>query len=93
MTADITIDIEAARGDFQLRAAFRAPGSGVTALFGPSGCGKTSLLMAVAGLLRPQRGRIAIGDTALFDAAAGWISHRSGGGSAWCSRMPGCSRT
>ncbi len=71
MTADITIDIEAARGDFQLRAAFRAPGSGVTALFGPSGCGKTSLLMAVAGLLRPQRGRIAIGDTALFDAAAG----------------------
>lgn len=71
MTADISIDIEVARGDFQLRAAFPAPGSGVTALFGPSGCGKTSLLLAVAGLVRPQRGRIAIGATALFDAAAG----------------------
>lgn len=37
------------------------------ALFGPSGSGKTSLLEAVAGLRRPERGRIAIGTHVLFD--------------------------
>lgn len=71
MTMNIAIDIEAVRGDFQLRAAFVAPGNGVTALFGPSGCGKTSLLLAVAGLLRPRRGSIIIGETPLFDSATG----------------------
>jgi molybdate transport system ATP-binding protein len=39
------------------------------ALFGPSGSGKTSLLEAVAGLRRPQSGRIAIGTHDLFDEA------------------------
>ncbi|WP_271079546.1 ATP-binding cassette domain-containing protein [Aurantiacibacter sp. MUD61] len=40
-----------------------------TALVGPSGAGKTSVLNALAGLLRPQSGRIAIGGRVLFDAA------------------------
>ena len=30
-------------------------------LLGPSGCGKTTLLRAVAGLVRPDRGRLVIG--------------------------------
>ena len=51
-------------------AAFTVP-AGVTILFGPSGAGKSSLLLAVAGLLRPDGGRIALGDAAWFDAAAG----------------------
>ncbi len=37
-------------------------------LLGPSGCGKTSILRAVAGLERPLRGRVRIGDTTVFDA-------------------------
>lgn len=41
------------------------------ALFGPSGSGKTSCLLAIAGLRRPDRGRIAIAGRVLFDAAAG----------------------
>lgn len=45
--------------------------SGVTALFGPSGAGKTSLLNMVAGLLRPDRGRIAVAGEVLFDSALG----------------------
>jgi molybdate transport system ATP-binding protein len=57
------------RGGFSLDVAFAAPESGVTALFGPSGCGKTSVLAAVAGLLRPQEGRIAIGGDVVLDTA------------------------
>jgi molybdate transport system ATP-binding protein len=41
------------------------------ALVGPSGAGKTTVLRAVAGLRRPDRGRIALGERAWFDGAAG----------------------
>ncbi len=40
-------------------------------LFGPSGVGKTLTLQAIAGLLRPQRGHIRLGERVLFDAARG----------------------
>ena len=43
----------------------------IAALFAPSGAGKTTLLNLVAGLLRPDAGRIAIAGACLFDAAAG----------------------
>lgn len=46
-------------------------GSGLTALFGPSGAGKTSILNMVAGLLKPDRGRIAVAGETLFDATQG----------------------
>ncbi|THH37267.1 molybdenum ABC transporter ATP-binding protein [Aliishimia ponticola] len=42
-------------------------GPGVTALFGPSGAGKTSIINAVAGLFRPDHGRMTLGDRVLFD--------------------------
>ena len=47
-----------ALGAFALDVDFRAPPSGVTALFGPSGSGKTSVLRAIAGLLRAADARI-----------------------------------
>jgi molybdate transport system ATP-binding protein len=46
-------------------------GEGLTVLFGPSGIGKTSVLNMVAGLLRPDAGRIAVAGRILFDSAAG----------------------
>jgi len=46
-------------------------GAGLTALFGPSGAGKTSILNMVAGLLKPDQGRIAVGGTVLVDTARG----------------------
>ena len=41
------------------------------ALVGPSGAGKTTVLRSIAGLLRPERGRIAFGDDVWFDADRG----------------------
>ncbi|MFQ5791155.1 MAG: molybdenum ABC transporter ATP-binding protein [Acidobacteriota bacterium] len=42
-----------------------------TVLFGPSGSGKTTLLRAVAGLLNPDRGRIALDGDVFFDSERG----------------------
>ncbi|HEX5865227.1 MAG TPA: ABC transporter ATP-binding protein [Casimicrobiaceae bacterium] len=47
-----------------------SPGE-VVALLGASGSGKTTLLRSVAGLEQPSRGKITIGDSVLFDSAAG----------------------
>ena len=68
----MSFDIAIARrlGDTDIALALTA-GAGLTVLFGPSGAGKTSVLNMVAGLLRPDRGRIAVGGRQLFDAAAG----------------------
>jgi molybdate transport system ATP-binding protein len=42
----------------------------VTVLSGPSGSGKTTILSILAGLRRPDRGRIRLDSTVLFDSAA-----------------------
>jgi len=55
-------------GDFRLDVRFEAPELGVTSLFGASGTGKSSLLQAIAGLLRPERGHISIGELTFFDS-------------------------
>jgi molybdate transport system ATP-binding protein len=64
------VDITVRRGERLIRASFQAPG-GLTALFGPSGAGKTSVLDAMAGLVRPESGRVAVAGEVLFDKAAG----------------------
>ncbi|MDZ3830450.1 MAG: ATP-binding cassette domain-containing protein [Sphingopyxis sp.] len=61
----IDIDIERRFGERVIAARFTA-GPGLTALFGPSGAGKSSILNMVAGLLRPDRGHIRIGERTLF---------------------------
>jgi molybdate transport system ATP-binding protein len=43
---------------------------GATVIFGPSGAGKSTLLDCIAGLLKPQKGRIAAGDEIFFEAQA-----------------------
>lgn len=55
---------------FDLDVAFQAP-PGLTALFGRSGSGKTTIVNAVAGLLRPDQGRIVADGAVLLDTGAG----------------------
>lgn len=65
----IEIDIGKRLGTFALDVAFQA-GGGVTALFGRSGAGKSTIVKAIAGLTPPDRGRIKVGETVLFDSAS-----------------------
>jgi len=54
-------------GTFRLDVEFAVPDIGITALFGPSGAGKTSIVHALAGLTRPEQGRIVIGGETVLD--------------------------
>lgn len=62
----LSVELTHRVGDFDLDVAFDAP-AGVTALFGRSGAGKTTVINAIAGLLRPQSGRIVLDDQTVFD--------------------------
>ncbi|WP_299678630.1 molybdenum ABC transporter ATP-binding protein [uncultured Roseobacter sp.] len=55
---------------FELNVAFEAP-TGITVLFGRSGAGKSTIIDAVAGLLRPETGRIVSDGEVLFDSTTG----------------------
>ncbi|TVR22405.1 MAG: ATP-binding cassette domain-containing protein [Nitriliruptor sp.] len=61
----LEVDVRARVGEFGLRADFRLP-PGLTVLFGPSGSGKTRLLRLLAGLDRPEAGRVGL-DGEVFD--------------------------
>ncbi len=65
----LEVALRARRGDFVLDAAFEAPARGILALFGRSGSGKTTIATMLAGLLRPETGRIALDGAVLFDSA------------------------
>ena len=63
----LVVDIEKRLGDFHLRAGFDCA-DGVTGLLGPSGCGKSLTLKCIAGIERPDRGRIELDGRVLFDS-------------------------
>jgi len=66
----LAVDIRARLSkNFALEANFATP-PGITILFGRSGSGKTTLLNCIAGLVRPDAGRIALESRVLFDVAA-----------------------
>src|SRR5262249_1724240 len=65
----LTVDVEKRLGEFKINARFESA-AGVTALFGPSGSGKTTLVNMIAGLVTPDRGRITLEGSVLFDSAS-----------------------
>jgi molybdate transport system ATP-binding protein len=66
----LRLDVTKQLGEFSLEATFESEGR-VTGLFGASGSGKTSLVNMIAGLLRPDRGTIAVDGETLDDTAKG----------------------
>jgi molybdate transport system permease protein len=69
MNLDVHIEKKFPSG-FRLEVAFRASGAPL-GILGPSGAGKSLTLRAIAGLERPDRGRIVLDGRVLFDSAAG----------------------
>lgn len=67
----LVIDVKKQLGDFLLDASFEANGVLVIALFGRSGAGKTSIINMVAGLIRPDSGRIVVKGRSVFDSEKG----------------------
>lgn len=64
MSAEVAIRHR--QGAFLLDVAFTA-GKGVTALFGPSGAGKSSIVHVLAGLTRPEQGRVVLEGRVVLD--------------------------
>lgn len=64
------------------------PDGGVLAVLGPNGAGKSTLLALIAGLLKPDTGRIALGDTVLTDTDAGTFMAPHARGVAMLSQQP-----
>ena len=62
------VDIEKTLGAFHLRVSFTAE-NGLLSLLGASGCGKSMTLKCIAGIERPDRGKIVLNDVTLFDSA------------------------
>jgi molybdate transport system ATP-binding protein len=69
--ASLRLDIRLDRGSFRLDARLEVPAAGVIGILGPSGSGKTTLIGAIAGILAPREGVIAIGKEVLFDSGRG----------------------
>jgi molybdate transport system ATP-binding protein len=64
-------DVAARLGQFELDVDIRVAPGECLALAGPSGAGKTTVLRIVAGLVRPDRGRVACNDAIWLDTASG----------------------
>ena len=66
----LEVDVEQ-RYPMPVSGAFNCKRGQVLALVGPSGAGKTSMLRILAGLMRPERGRVCVGGETWFDSATG----------------------
>jgi len=66
----LQVEVEQAQ-PLPLSGAFRCDSGELLALVGPSGAGKTSMLRVLAGLMRPQHGRVQVGDEVWCDTARG----------------------
>lgn len=66
----LEVNIEKAFDGFTLRSRFIA-GNTATAILGASGCGKSMTLRCIAGIVKPDRGRIVLDGRVLFDSEKG----------------------
>ena len=71
MSGTLRAEMETPLREFQLALELEAQAGEPLALVGPSGAGKTSVLRILAGLLRPSRGRIGLGEEVWLDSERG----------------------
>ena len=64
----LEVHIEKKLNGFTLRSDFTA-GNTATAILGASGCGKSMTLRCIAGIVKPDKGRIVLDGRVLFDSA------------------------
>ncbi|MDA0951948.1 MAG: ATP-binding cassette domain-containing protein, partial [Proteobacteria bacterium] len=67
----IEIDVVRHRKKFSIEVSISVEQTGITTLFGSSGSGKSTLIELIAGLLRPDTGRIVVDGRVLFDHERG----------------------
>lgn len=70
VSGGLTAEVRLQRGELALDVAIACP-PGITCVMGPSGSGKSTLLAALAGLVTPDAGRIALGGDVWFARAPG----------------------
>ncbi len=67
----LSVEIKKKLREFDLEIGFEAAPAETLVVIGPSGCGKTTTLNAIAGLVEPDEGRIALGERVLYEGASG----------------------
>ena len=88
----LEVNITKKLNGFTLHANFAAR-STATAILGASGCGKSMTLRCIAGIVKPDAGRIVLDGRVLFDSAQTSTCRRSSAAWACCSRTTHCSPT
>jgi molybdate transport system ATP-binding protein len=78
VTAALGATIRLRREDFTLDVELSVPPGRVLAVLGPNGAGKSTALGVIAGLLRPDRGAVKLGDRVLVDTGVFVPAHRRG---------------
>lgn len=63
---DVELQLKRSRFDICIKETFH---DGITGIYGPSGSGKTSILNAIAGLAKPERGFISIHGRVVFNSS------------------------
>lgn len=67
----LRLDFTTRRGDFTLSVRADLPERGITGVFGRSGAGKSTLIDTIAGLTRPERGQVVLGERSFVDIERG----------------------
>ena len=87
----LEVDITKKLDGFFMHMQFRAEQE-IFAILGASGCGKSMTLKCIAGIEKPDEGRIVLDGKVLFDWRKKSICRRRSGKSAICSRITPCFR-
>ncbi|MGB3468059.1 MAG: ATP-binding cassette domain-containing protein [Cyclobacteriaceae bacterium] len=71
ISVDVIKSLRSPSGTLELKVALEIQEGSLTTLYGESGAGKTSTLRMIAGLMRPDSGKIVVDGDTWFDASSG----------------------